>query len=110
MSSYFRKADPKTILADYPIGNEFRSKIGKMNVEQIRGLQEKRFLQLIDKAWINPFYLRRWSSVGLERGDINSLDDITKIPTFSKSDLMESVEEFPPFGDFIGKALSLIHI
>ena len=104
MSSYFRKADPKTILADYPIGNEFRSKIGKMNVEQIRGLQEKRFLQLIDKAWINPFYLRRWSSVGLERGDINSLDDITKIPTFSKSDLMESVEEFPPFGDFIGKA------
>ena len=42
--------------------------------------------------------------MGLEPGDIVNLDDITKIPTFSKSDLMESVEKFPPFGDFIGKA------
>ena len=104
MSEYFRQANPYKVVTDYPIGNEVWSKFGEMNGEQIRNLQETRFLQLVKKAWSNPFYLRRWSSVGLEPGDIVSLDDITKIPTFSKSDLMESVEKFPPFGDFIGKA------
>ena len=104
MSEYFRQANPYQVVTDYPIGNEVWSKFGEMNGEQIRNLQETRFLQLVKKAWSNPFYLRRWSSVGLEPGDIVSLDDITKIPTFSKSDLMESVEKFPPFGDFIGKA------
>ena len=104
MSEYFKQANPYQVVTDYPIGNEVWSKFGEMNGEQIRNLQETRFLQLVKKAWSNPFYLRRWSSVGLEPGDIVSLDDITKIPTFSKSDLMESVEKFPPFGDFIGKA------
>ena len=104
MSEYFRQANPYQVVTDYPIGNEVWSKFGEMNGEQIRDLQETRFLQLVKKAWSNPFYLRRWSSVGLEPGDIVNLDDITKIPTFSKSDLMESVEKFPPFGDFIGKA------
>ena len=104
MSEYFRQANPYKVVTDYPIGNEVWSKFEAMNGEQIRDLQETRFLQLVKKAWSNPFYLRRWGSVGLEPGDIVSLDDITKIPTFSKSDLMESVEKFPPFGDFIGKA------
>ena len=104
MSEYFRQANPYKVVTDYPIGNEAWSKFEAMNGEQIRDLQETRFLQLVKKAWSNPFYLRRWGSVGLEPGDIVSLDDITKIPTFSKSDLMESVEKFPPFGDFIGKA------
>ena len=104
MSEYFRQANPYQVVTDYPIGNEVWSKFGEMNGEQIRNLQETRFLQLVKKAWSNPFYFRRWSSVGLEPGDIVSLNDITKIPTFSKSDLMESVEKFPPFGDFIGKA------
>ena len=104
MSEYFRQANPYQVVTDYPIGNEAWSKFEAMNGEQIRDLQETRFLQLVKKAWSNPFYLRRWGSVGLEPGDIVSLDDITKIPTFSKSDLMESVEKFPPFGDFIGKA------
>ena len=104
MSEYFRQANPYQVVTDYPIGNEVWSTFGEMNGEQIRNLQETRFLQLVKKAWSNPFYLRRWSSVGLEPGDIVNLDDITKIPTFSKSDLMESVEKFPPFGDFIGKA------
>ena len=104
MSEYFRQANPYKVVTDYPIGNEVWSKFEAMNGEQIRDLQETRFLQLVKKAWSNPFYLRRWGSVGLEPGDIVSLDDITKIPTFSKSDLMESVEKFPPFGDFIGRA------
>jgi phenylacetate-CoA ligase len=38
----------------------------------------------------------------MEPGDITSLADLEKVPTFSKSDLMESVESYPPFGDYHG--------
>ena len=102
MSNYFKQADPRGILQEYPIGEEFNLKIGSLSKDQIKNIQEQRFLRLIDRAWSNPFYFRRWSSIGLERGDITRLDDIVKIPTFSKSDLMQSVESFPPFGDFLG--------
>ena len=102
MSNYFKQADTRGILQEYPIGEEFNLKIGSLSKDQIKNIQEQRFLHLIDRAWSNPFYFRRWSSIGLERGDITRLDDIVKIPTFSKSDLMQSVENFPPFGDFLG--------
>jgi phenylacetate-CoA ligase len=102
VSNYFKQADPRGILQEYPIGEEFNLKIGSLSKDQIKNIQEQRFLHLIDRAWSNPFYFRRWSSIGLERGDITRLDDIVKIPTFSKSDLMQSVESFPPFGDFLG--------
>jgi phenylacetate-CoA ligase len=102
VSNYFKQADPRGILQEYPIGEEFNLKIGSLSKDQIKNIQEQRFLHLIDRAWSNPFYFRRWSSIGLERGDITRLDDIVKIPTFSKSDLMQSVENFPPFCDFLG--------
>ena len=41
-------------------------------------------------------------AAGIEPGDINGLVDLPKLPSFSKSDLMASVEAHPPFGDFHG--------
>ena len=40
--------------------------------------------------------------MGLEAGDVNGLDDIGKLPVYDKSDLMASVADHPPFGDFGG--------
>src|SRR3546814_4031223 len=39
------------------------------------------------------------SAAGLEPGDITSLDDIEKIPTFNSDDLKSAIEAAPPFGD-----------
>ena len=39
---------------------------------------------------------------GIEPGDIRSLDDITRLPPYEKSDIMASVEAHPPLGDFHG--------
>ncbi|MBH68646.1 MAG: CoF synthetase [Rhodospirillaceae bacterium] len=102
MSKYFEQANPNKVIRDYPIGSEFNNKIASLGREQIWELQQDRFLKLMKRAWKNPFYKRRWSAVGLEPNDILGLEDIAKIPTFSKADLMESVESFPPFGDFLG--------
>ena len=57
---------------------------------------------MVARAWDVPFYARRWRAAGLEPGDVQGLDDIGKLPPFSKRDLMESVREHPPFGDFHG--------
>src|SRR3546814_2856391 len=70
-----------------------------MSEEQIHRLQNERFLARIQDAWKLPFYARRWSAAGLEPGDITSLDDIEKIPTFNRDDLQSAIEAAPPFGD-----------
>jgi phenylacetate-CoA ligase len=102
MSRYYNQADPNRILADYPIGEAFSNGIARASRDALRSLQEKRFLSLMKEGWKNPFYQRLWGAAGMEAGDIRGLDDLASIPSFSKSDLMESVEAYPPFGDFIG--------
>ena len=102
MTEFFRQAEVENNTKDYPIGENFKKIIGALTRDELRSLQERRFMDLVGKAWKNPFYKRRWHGIGLEPGDIRGLDDLQKIPTFSKSDLMESVESFPPFGDFVG--------
>ncbi len=54
------------------------------------------------RAWEIPFYQRRWRAVGLEPGDIRTLDDLAKIPPYSVADVRESIASHPPFGDFMG--------
>jgi hypothetical protein len=38
----------------------------------------------------------------LEPGDIRSRKDIGRIPPYSIHDTRKSIEEHPPFGDFMG--------
>ncbi len=100
MTGYFE--DQAGLLDDYPIGEAFEARFTGMSRDALRALQERRFGAVMARAWQVPFYARRWRSVGLEPGDIRSLDDLHKIPAFSKADIMESVEANPPLGDFHG--------
>jgi phenylacetate-CoA ligase len=102
MSGYFKEADPGRIAAEYPLGDALLSGPGRLSRDELRELQEARFQKVIARAWEVPFYQRRWGAVGLEPGDISGLADIEKIPAYSKSDLMASVAEHPPLGDFAG--------
>ena len=102
MSRYFREADPTGILREYPIGEDFLNQVAGAGRDRLRRLQEGRFLRIVEQAWQNPFYHRHWSRAGLRPGDIRSLADLERIPRFSKSDLMASVRDHPPFGDFVG--------
>jgi phenylacetate-CoA ligase len=54
-------------------------------------------------AWKVPFYRRHWGKTGVEPGDIRAIEDITKLAPYSKSDLMASLEAYPPIGDFDGR-------
>ncbi len=102
LPAYWAEFNPREMLAAYPIGEGFLNGPAQWSADELRANQERRFQRVIARAWAVPFYQRRWSAAGLEPGDIQTLDDLTKIPTFTKADLMASIEAHPPWGDYHG--------
>ena len=102
MTGYFEEARIDEMMRAYPIGPAFLDMTQALSLDELRHKQEKRFAEVMARAWQVPFYQRLWSAAGIEPGDISGLDDIEKLPPFSKADLMESVEVAPPLGDFHG--------
>jgi phenylacetate-CoA ligase len=100
--SYFDSFDAQQLLRDYPIGENFTARYTQISRDELRAFQNTQFQKLMTRGWQIPFYQRLWGIAGLQAGDIRSLDDITKLPTYDKSDIMASIEKYPPLGDFAG--------
>ena len=100
LPDYFSIANPAALRREYPVGDAFIERFRGMSRDELRAIQEGRFRRCLESAWATPFYRRLWSEAGLEPGDVQSLEDLAKLPIFSKSDLMKSVERNPPFGDY----------
>lgn len=100
--SYFDAFDADAIRADHPIGSAFETVFRGMSRDELTARQEKLFRGVMDFAWKVPFYRRHWGRAGVEPGDIRGLADIARLPPYSKDDLMRSVEDYPPIGDFHG--------
>lgn len=99
--NYFEAIDHAALLREYPVGG-FLSTHRGMSRDELRARQEVQFASLMEKAWRVPFYRCHWSAAGAEEGDVRGLEDLPKLPTYSKSDLMKSVEQHPPLGNFHG--------
>ena len=100
--NYFDAMDYPAMIAEYGRPDQFIDRVGRLSPEALREVQNRRFLKVMEFAWKVPFYQRLWGAAGVRPGDISSLDDITRLPTYSKGDLMASVEAHPPLGDFHG--------
>jgi len=100
--TYFDVIDHRQLLRDYPLGEEFLKQRTHLSGDELHELQDQQFRLCVKRAWQIPFYHRLWSERGIEPGDIHGLADISKLPTYDKTDIMRSVEEYPPFGDFHG--------
>ncbi len=100
--TYFEALDAKQMLADYPVGEAFTARYIKMSKDELFAIQNSQFLKLMVRGWGVPFYKRLWSAKGIEAGDIQGLQDITKLPVYDKTDLMASIADYPPYGDFAG--------
>ena len=100
LPDYFSVADPAGLRREYPVGDDFTARFSGMGRDELRAIQEGRFRRCLERAWATPFYRRLWGEAGLEPGDVQSLEDLERLPVFSKSDLMKSVEASPPFGDY----------
>jgi phenylacetate-CoA ligase len=100
--TYFEAMDAQQLLRDYPVGQAFIDRYTGMSRDELFSIQDRQFRKLVARGWEIPFYRKLWSERGIDKEDINSLEDITKLPVYDKSDLMASIAEHPPFGDFAG--------
>jgi phenylacetate-CoA ligase len=101
---YSRSLDFEQLAREYPPPPDYFRTTYRMPREQLRALQERRFLQTVQRGWEIPFFQRHWGRAGLQPGDVRSLDDLHKIPPYTVHDIRDSIERNPPFGDFMGLA------
>lgn len=78
-----------------------------MSREEIRELQSKRLVKLVDRVYHNvDFYRKKMQAMGIEPGDIKTVDDITKLPFTTKADLRDTY----PFGLFAVPQSQIVRI
>lgn len=102
-SLYYQCFDPRVLASRFPAGAEFLPAFSKMSQDELRAGQNELFVRAVARAWQIPFYQRLWGDAGLEPGDILGIDDIGKLPSFGKQEIMEGIERVPPFGDHHGR-------
>src|SRR5687768_3423702 len=95
---YHQSIDWDALYRNFPVPDVFEQTVYRWPRDRIRARQNERFLEVVRSGWTNEFYRRRWTDAGLEPGDIRSLDDIAKLPTFSSADIKSDQAEHPPFG------------
>ena len=101
---YWRSLDFEQLARDYPPPPDYFRTTARMSRDDLRALQERRFLATVKRGWEIPFFQRHWSNAGIEPGDIRSLDDLVRLPPYDVSHIRDSLERYPPFGDFMGIA------
>jgi phenylacetate-CoA ligase len=102
LRDWFDLVDGVALREAYPLGEEFVARYSAMSADELRARQERDFLALMKRGWQVPFYRRLWGDCGIAPADIRGLDDLPKLPMFDKSDLMASIADHPPLGDFHG--------
>ena len=99
---YYRSLDWKALVRAYPPSRDFAETVFRYDRTKIARLQNRRFLEIVDYAWRNPFYRRRWEGHGVRKGDIRSARDIVKLPMVAVEDFKEGIKAKPPFGEHQG--------
>src|SRR3990172_6649162 len=95
---YHDAIDWPAFFREVPVPDVFAKTMWTWPRDQIRELQNKRFLKIVEVGWAHPFYKALWGKAGLEPGDIRSLDDIVKLPMITTDDIKQSEIDAPPFG------------
>ena len=82
--------------------NYYQPEIETMPYEELRALQNERFLKQVRHVWDNvPYYRKKMEEKGVTPDDIQSIDDLYKLPFLCKDDLREAY----PYG-LAGKPMS----
>ena len=68
----------------------YQPEIECASLDQIRELQSKRLVKQVQNVWEHvPMYRKKMEEQGVEPGDIQSVDDLHKLPYVTKDDLRE---------------------
>ena len=63
-----------------------------MSRDEMQAMQSARLRKLVNNVYHNvEFYRKKMQDLGLEPGDINGIEDITKLPFTTKNDLRDNI-------------------
>ena len=69
----------------------YYSKIERMPLEELRAVQNARLSSLVQRVYKDvPFYKQQFDQIGLHPDDIQTVDDLSKIPFTKKDDLRDN--------------------
>jgi len=78
-----------------------------MSRDEMSVLQSKRLVKTVNRVYHNvEYYRKKMQEVGIEPGDINGIEDISKLPYTTKDDLRDTY----PFGLFAAPQSEIVRI
>jgi phenylacetate-CoA ligase len=95
---YHQSVNWPKLMSEHPPPPIFGTTVGVMSDAEIEKHQNVLLAPILEAAWNTPFFTERWSRAGLGKGDVTSLEDLTKLPIYTSDDLKESIVGSPPFG------------
>ena len=99
---YYQSIDFAELVREYPPAPDFFRGVFMQSIEETRALQERRLRAAVQRAYQVPFYRSKWDAAGVQPGDIQTIADLKKLPMYTVEDIRQSVDAYPPFGDYVG--------
>jgi phenylacetate-CoA ligase len=99
---YHRSIDFDTLVREYPPSQDYAETVFLYGRQEIEEIQNKRLLEIVEWAWGNPFYRKKWEAHGVRPQEIRSKDDLGKLPMVAVEDFKDSIKAHPPFGEHPG--------
>jgi len=74
--------------------------------EALTRLQERRLREQVEHAYrASPFYRRKFDAAGVKLEEVETLEDLRRLPFTTKDELKQSQADLPPWGDFLAVPL-----
>lgn len=99
---YYRSLDWERLVREYPPSRDFATTVFLWDRKRIEEVQNRRFLEIVQYAWGNPFYQKVWDKHGVRPADIRSRADIVRLPMVAVEDFKDAIKARPPFGEHQG--------
>lgn len=91
--------DAQEMIASFPPPPEFFETVWLAEPEKLAEIQLGRLREELQRATRNPFFARRWARASFDPRSVQSLEDLGSIPAYTVTDVRESIEQYPPYGE-----------
>lgn len=98
----WRAVDLEEVERLYPPPPEYFEGPWLADPERIAATQLVRLKERAWQAYEVPFFRRRWDAAGFHPSDVRTIDDLWRAPSYRVDDIRQSIEAWPPWGDYQG--------
>lgn len=99
---YYQSIDWDRLVTEYEPPFEFMDGARLWSRDRIVEAQGARLHAALERAGKIPFYQKLWARQDFSPSDVQSVEDLPKVPMYTIDDIRNSIERQPPFGDYQG--------